>query len=106
MPRSAAAGLPEKSRYNQAMAARDLLAEALGLPPAERGRIVRELILSLDHDEAEDPAEVERAWAAELEHRATQALRGDSTARDLNATCDRSEPTTVASAPAARYRVL
>ncbi len=73
------------------MAARDLLAEVLGLPPAERGKIVRELILSLDHDEAEDPAEVERAWAAELEQRATLALRGDSSARDLDVVCDELE---------------
>jgi|1185.fasta_scaffold111993_2 putative addiction module component (TIGR02574 family) len=73
------------------MAARDLLAEALTLPPAERGRIVRELISSLDQNEAEDPAEVERAWAAELEARATRALRGESTARDLDLVCDEIE---------------
>jgi putative addiction module component (TIGR02574 family) len=66
------------------MAARDLLAEALGLPPAERGRIVRRLIDSLDQDEAEQPGEVERAWAVELELRAAQALDGDSNARHMD----------------------
>lgn len=69
------------------MAARDLLTEALALPPAERGRIVRRLIDSLDQDEAEQPGEVERAWAAELELRATQALSGESSARDLDQVC-------------------
>ena len=69
------------------MAARDLLAEALGLPVAERGRIVRRLIDSLDQDEAEEPGEAERAWAAELELRATQALGGESSARDLDDVC-------------------
>ena len=69
------------------MAARDLLIEVLGLPPAERGRIVRRLIDSLDQDEAEEPGEVERAWAAELELRATQALGGESSARDLDDVC-------------------
>ena len=69
------------------MAARDLLAEALGLPPAERGRIVRRLINSLDQDEAEEPGEAERAWAAELELRATQAIGGESSARDLDEVC-------------------
>jgi putative addiction module component (TIGR02574 family) len=69
------------------MAAQDVLNEALGLPPAERGRIVRHLIDSLDREEAEDPAEVERAWAAELELRASQAIAGESSARDLDDVC-------------------
>ena len=73
------------------MAARDLLIEVLGLPPAERGRIVRELIVSLDQDDAEDPAEVERAWAAELEQRAARSARGESSARDLSVVCDELE---------------
>jgi hypothetical protein len=73
------------------MAARDLLDEALKLPIEERGRIVHELIRSLDEGEAEDPAEVERAWAAELEQRAMRALRGGSPGRDLHAVCDELE---------------
>jgi putative addiction module component (TIGR02574 family) len=69
------------------MAARDLLTEALELPPAERGRFVRRLIASLDQDETEEPDEVERAWAAELELRATKALSGESNARDMDEVC-------------------
>jgi putative addiction module component (TIGR02574 family) len=67
------------------MAVRDALNEALGLPPAERGHIVRHLIDSLDREE--DPAEVERAWAAELELRASQAIAGESSVRDLDEVC-------------------
>ena len=73
------------------MAVRDLLDEALKLPLVERARIVQELIQSLDDDEAEDPAEVERAWAVELEHRAVRAVRGESVGRDLDAVCDELE---------------
>ncbi len=73
------------------MAARDLLAEVLGLPPTERGRLVRELIRSLDESEPEEPADVERAWAAELEQRAEHALRSDFPARDLDAVCSELE---------------
>jgi hypothetical protein len=73
------------------MAARDLLDEALKLPIEERGRIVHELIRSLDDDEAEDPAEVERAWAVELEQRAMRALRGETVGRDLHTVCDELE---------------
>ena len=68
------------------MTSRDLLTEALELPPAERAR-VRHLILSLDQDQAADPAAAGRAWAAELEGRAEHALRGESSARDLADAC-------------------
>jgi putative addiction module component (TIGR02574 family) len=73
--------------YHQDMAARDLVAEALRLSAAERGRIVRELIDSLDRDETNEPGEVERAWATELESRATDLLGGDSSGRDLATVC-------------------
>jgi putative addiction module component (TIGR02574 family) len=69
------------------MAARDLLTEALGLPAAERGRMVRELIRSLDKTADVDPAEVERAWGSELDRRAAE-VSSDSSARDLNDVCD------------------
>jgi len=65
------------------MTTRDVLAEALKLPAEERARIARELILSLDDDDEEDPAAVEAAWAQEIERRAVRALRGESTGRDL-----------------------
>ena len=73
------------------MATGDLLDEALKLPTEERGRIVHELIRSLDEDETEPPDEVERAWAIELERRATRALRGESVSRNLNTVCDELE---------------
>lgn len=69
------------------MSARDLLEEALKLPAKERGQMVRELIRSLDAGE-DDPAEVERAWAAELEDRVEAVRSGEVTARDGNAVCD------------------
>src|SRR5690348_9925214 len=50
--------------------AEDLLEEALKLPTGERARLVSRLIESLDDDEeAEDPVEVEKAWAKEIERR-------------------------------------
>jgi len=73
------------------MASRDVLAEALKLPTKERGRIVHELIRSLEQDEADDPSEIEQAWAAELEQRAARVLRGETSGRDLHAVCDELE---------------
>ena len=70
------------------MATPNLLDEALKLPTQERGRIVHELIRSLDEEESEPAADVERAWAVELERRATRALRGESVSRDLLTVCD------------------
>lgn len=63
------------------MASHDLLAEALKLPAEERARIVKELVKSLDHD-GENPADVERAWATEIERRARRAISGKSTGKD------------------------
>jgi putative addiction module component (TIGR02574 family) len=58
--------------------AQELLREALALPVEERADIAAELLASLD-EPAEDPAEVEAAWAAEIERRARRALSGAST---------------------------
>jgi putative addiction module component (TIGR02574 family) len=44
-------------------------AEALELPPQERARLAHRLLDSLEAPEVEDPAEVERAWKAEIERR-------------------------------------
>ena len=52
------------------------------------GRLVQDLIRSLEDDEAEDPATVELAWAAELEDRAARALSGEPPGRDLELSCD------------------
>lgn len=46
-----------------------LQAEALELPSRERARLAHLLIASLDAEEDEDPAEVERAWSEEIERR-------------------------------------
>jgi hypothetical protein len=54
-----------------------VLEEALKLPAGDRGRIVRELIRSLDEDSAEDAASVEAAWGVELEARARRARAGE-----------------------------
>lgn len=88
-------GLPPTSEavvnYGPAMAARDLLDEALKLPPTERGRLVHDLIRSLEDAEAEDPRVVEQAWDSELEERATRALSGESQGKSLEAVCDELE---------------
>lgn len=58
--------------------AQDVLREALALPVAERADVAAELLASLDEAEAENPAEVEAAWAAEIERRARRVLAGES----------------------------
>lgn len=50
-------------------------AGALELPPSERARLARRLIQSLDQ-EVEDASEVERAWAAEIQHRLEEYRAG------------------------------
>ena len=50
--------------------AQELLREAMALPVRERADLAAELLASLDDAAAEDPAEVEAAWAAEIERRA------------------------------------
>jgi hypothetical protein len=49
--------------------AQEVLREALALPVAERADVAAELLASLDDAEAENLAEVEAAWAAEIERR-------------------------------------
>lgn len=58
--------------------AQDLLREALTLPVNERADVAAELLASLDDAGAEDPAEVEAAWAAEIERRAARVIAGES----------------------------
>jgi putative addiction module component (TIGR02574 family) len=58
--------------------AQDLLREALTLPIDERAGVAAELLASLDDAAVEDPAEVEAAWAAELERRARRVTSGES----------------------------
>ena len=58
--------------------AQELLREALTLPLDERADVAAELLASLDAAEDEHPAEVEAAWAAEIERRARRVLAGES----------------------------
>jgi putative addiction module component (TIGR02574 family) len=55
-----------------------LLQEVLKLPQRDRADVAAELLASLDDEPAEDPEEVERAWAAEIERRARRVLAGES----------------------------
>jgi putative addiction module component (TIGR02574 family) len=58
--------------------AQELLREALTLPIAERADVAAELLASLDAAEADNLAEVEAAWAAEIERRARRVIAGES----------------------------
>jgi putative addiction module component (TIGR02574 family) len=55
------------------MAATDMLAEILRLPPEERARLATELIRSLDDQSDADAAQ---AWEAEIERRAAEVEQG------------------------------
>jgi putative addiction module component (TIGR02574 family) len=55
-----------------------LLQEALRLPRRERADVAAELLASLDDEPTEDPQELEKAWAAEIERRARRVLAGES----------------------------
>jgi hypothetical protein len=54
--------------------AQKLLREALSLPIDQRADVAAELLASLDDVGIEDGAEVEAAWAAEIERRARRVL--------------------------------
>ena len=56
-------------------AAEKLLNEALTLPTDERAELAAELIASLDGPR---DADLESAWAAEIERRAAKVLSGES----------------------------
>jgi len=59
--------------------AQELLREALTLPVEERADVAAELLASLDEAPAQDAAEVEAAWAREIERRARRVMSGEST---------------------------
>ena len=48
------------------------------MPVAERADVAAELLASLDDAETENPAEVEAAWAAEIERRGRRVMSGAS----------------------------
>lgn len=59
-----------------------LLVEALDLPPEDRAHLAESLISSLDDGSDEvDPAELERAWLAEVAARAAEIDAGTVTTR-------------------------
>jgi putative addiction module component (TIGR02574 family) len=58
--------------------AQELLREALTLPVEERADVAAELLASLDEAPPESAAEVEAAWAHEIERRARRVMNGES----------------------------
>jgi putative addiction module component (TIGR02574 family) len=58
--------------------AQELLRKVLALPPEQRADIAAELLASLDEPPAEDPTQVEAAWAREIERRARRVMSGES----------------------------
>ena len=55
-----------------------LLQEAMKLPRRERADVAAELLASLDDELTDNPQELEKAWAAEIERRARRVLAGES----------------------------
>jgi hypothetical protein len=60
--------------------ARKLLRDALSLPLKDRAVVAAELLASLD-EPAEAAAEVQAAWAEEIERRARRVLAGEAGGR-------------------------
>lgn len=58
--------------------AQELLREALALPVKERADVAAQLLASLDDAAPADPAEVEAAWAEEIERRARRVMAGET----------------------------
>jgi putative addiction module component (TIGR02574 family) len=50
--------------------------EALELTREERAQLAKRLIISLDEDASENPAEVERAWEEEIRRRIAELEAG------------------------------
>lgn len=55
---------------------KQLEAEALELSSQERAQLARRLLVSLDEDVDDDPAEVERAWEEEIRRRLQEVEAG------------------------------
>lgn len=66
---------------------RELLAEALELPLDDRAKMAAELLESLQEAEAD----VEQAWAREIEKRVAAARAGELASTDWRAVLDRVE---------------
>lgn len=61
---------------------KDLLASALRLPPEERRLLIRDLLLSLEGEPADDPLLVQREWSAEITRRAEAVVAGTAVTVD------------------------
>lgn len=62
-----------------------VMQEALALPVDEQAKLASELLANIEvgiEGEPESAADVEVAWAAELDRRADRALQGESKGRD------------------------
>jgi len=55
---------------------KQLETEALELPSEERAQLAKTLLVSLDDDPGDDPAEVERAWELEIRRRLAELEAG------------------------------
>ena len=58
--------------------AQDVLRDALALPVDQRADVASELLASLDETPPSNQAEVEAAWAREIERRARRVMSGES----------------------------
>jgi putative addiction module component (TIGR02574 family) len=50
--------------------------EALELPSGERAQLAKSLLVSLDQETGDDPAEIERAWDIEIRRRLAELDAG------------------------------
>jgi hypothetical protein len=75
-------GQPWLYRRDVAPEAEALLQEALALPDDARAEIAATLLAGLDAPPSEDPEEVRRLWAEELERRARNVLAGEVAGQD------------------------
>jgi len=55
---------------------KQLETEALALSSAERAQLAKSLLVSLDDETGDDPAEVERAWDEEIRRRVAELDAG------------------------------
>lgn len=62
--------------------ARIVLRDALCLPAQERAHVAADLLAGLDDDAGDDPDDVARLWAVELQRRARAALDGTTSPED------------------------
>lgn len=63
----------------------------MALPVEERAGLAAELLASLDDTAPEDPAEVEAAWAVEIERRARRVIAGETAGIPWEAVRQRAE---------------